>query len=253
VIVDFHTHWTDDFSDDLAGWERWWSAPAAYGITHAVVLPFRGLLHAGYLREDNDRVAAVAARSGGRAIPFCSLHPSEGDAAVAELQRCIDAGHRGVKFHPWLQGASVLHPTMDAIAAAAAGHGVPLFFHDGTPPFSLPAQIALLAQRHPETPFVLGHGGILEHWREAAAAQAATPNLWLCICGPHAAGTDHLLTHANPDRLLWGTDHGFGPKSGGLVAYRKPLMDRSPRFSDELRDRVYRRNPARLLGMADEA
>ena len=56
---------------------------------------------------------------------------------------------RGVKLHPWLQGFSAHEPGLDPLCEVAAAAGVPILFHDGTPPFSTPLQLASLARRHP--------------------------------------------------------------------------------------------------------
>jgi predicted TIM-barrel fold metal-dependent hydrolase len=143
-------------------------------------------------------------------LPFCAVNVWYRDEALAELERCLgELNFRGVKFHNWLQGFSVGHPVIDEVCEIAGAHGAPVLFHDGTPPFSLPSQIALLAKRHPQTQIILGHCGLYEHWREAAEALRAAPNLWGCICGPHVAGMKHLLKRCDMSRLVWGSDQGY--------------------------------------------
>src|SRR3954454_23266064 len=56
--------------------------------------------HPGY-RVPNDRVLGWAAESGGRLIPYFRLDPS--DDPVAEAERCLGRGARGIKLHPRAQ------------------------------------------------------------------------------------------------------------------------------------------------------
>ena len=52
-------------------------------------------------RIPNDRVLAWARESGERLLPFCRLDPAEGP--LAESERCLQAGARGIKLHPRAQ------------------------------------------------------------------------------------------------------------------------------------------------------
>jgi DNA-binding transcriptional regulator YhcF (GntR family) len=124
---------------------------------------------------------------------------------------------------------------LEQIAEVAAEFQVPILFHDGTPPVSLTSQVALLSQRHPGTKIILGHSGLFEHFREAAAAVNACDNLWACLCGPHVQGLRHLLAHVPAERLLWGTELRLRPP-GCLHLSRRPdrpaWPERRPATSD---------------------
>lgn len=252
MIMDFHTHWGVCFQErDRLDPARWLETFDRHGVTHAVVLPFGGLLDAARIRAENDDIAAVCAASGGQMVPFCTVNSWFAQEAIAELRRCLGTlGHRGIKFHPWLQGQSVSTPAMDAVCEMAADHGVPILFHDGTPPFSLPSQMALLARRHPRTKIVLGHCGLLEHWREVAAALNAAENLWGCLCGPHVAGMREIVRRCDAGRLLWGSDFGF--TFTDVIGYRLNVMN-ALEMSDNLHEAVFADNPRRLLKMTDQA
>ncbi len=58
----------------------------------------------------NDMVAAEAAASDGRLLPFCRLDPK--DDPLAEARRCLDAGARGIKLHPRAEGFNLDHPAL---------------------------------------------------------------------------------------------------------------------------------------------
>jgi predicted TIM-barrel fold metal-dependent hydrolase len=251
MLIDCHTHWgTEWLERDGRDPTTWLKILDEHGVTHAAVLPGLGLFDAGRLAEDNDNVAAVCARSNGRMIPFCSVNIWLRDEALAELRRCLEQlRFRGIKFHPWLQGCSVSNPVMDEVCETAGVFDVPILFHDGTPPFSLPSQIALLAKRHPQTQIILGHSGLFEHWREAAAAMNTADNLWGCLCSPHVAGLKGLVARCDPSRLLWGSDQGYA--LADCYNYRLPLMDQVG-LSAAQRQAMLTDNPARLLKLDRE-
>lgn len=246
MIVDCHTHWGICWGDrDGRDPAKWLAVLDRAGVTRAIVLGHRGLVDQSEIVRDHDDVAAICAASGGRMIQFLTVHPGQGKRAVAEAVRCLDQlGAGGMKFHPWLQGASISQPTMDELAELAAERGVPMLFHDGTPCYSMPSQVAGLARRHPRTTVVLGHGGLLELWREGIAAVQRHPNLWVCLCGPPAAACREYFRVCDPARLLWGSDFGFG--WADPIAYRLGVL-RSLGLSDHMLHAVLADNPARLL------
>ena len=124
MIFDCHTHWGDCFRKrDAQDPARWLEMFARHGVTHALVLPFAGLLDAGKIRADNDNVLAVCGKSSGRMIPFCTVNSWFMNEATAEIERCLTGGFRGIKFHPWLQGQPVNSAGMDAICDLAGGAG----------------------------------------------------------------------------------------------------------------------------------
>ena len=252
MIVDCHTHWAPRYHAAAADYpSRWFEVLRKHGLTHLAVLPMVGLCDDTVLRQDNDDVAAVCAKSAGSLIPFCTVNPWSPEAAVVELRRCLgELNVRGIKFHPWLQGISPNSRTMDRLCEVAGEFDVPVLFHDGTPCFSLPSQIALLARRHPHVRFILGHCGLLEHWREAIGAMDYAENVWGCLCGPHLAALEELVRHCDRNRLIWGSDHGFS--LADAIGYRKGIVDLLD-LADADREAIFSRNPARLFALTEGA
>ena len=246
MIVDSHTHW-DAWQSSTAKPDPadWLDVLDRHGVTHAVVFPTQGLFDAGGIAQDNDAVAAACAASGGRMLACCSVNIWNAKQAIEELRRCLTV-HKigGLKIHPWLQGSSPSWAQMDQVCDVAAEFDVPIIFHDGTPCFSLPSQMALLARRHPKATIVLGHCGLLEHWREAVAALNATDNLWGCLCGPHWAGLRELTRRSDPDRTVWGSDVGFGESDP--IGYRLNVV-RTLGLADDRLERIFAHNPCRLF------
>ena len=251
MVFDAHTHWNPlDQSGPEAESTSWLATWARYGISHGVVMPLQGLMSDSRIRWDNARVAAACACSAGRMIPFCTVNPTWGKEAIVEFTRCLESLKcRGLKLHPWLQGISPSSREVDELCGMAGDFGVPVLFHDGTPCFSLPSQMAMLARRHPRTTIILGHCGLFQHWREAIAAMNYSDNLWGCLCGPYLAALREIIGYCDVNRLLWGSDFGFGPEHH--VDYRMKLMDLLD-LSDGQRDAILCHNPARLFHLTAE-
>jgi predicted TIM-barrel fold metal-dependent hydrolase len=194
-------------------------------------------------RQSNDRLAELAAKHPGRIEGFCTVDPSAMDQAAREVRRCVKKlGLIGVKLHPWLQAFSVTHPGMDLVMSAAAEMKVPVMFHDGTPPYSTPRQIAWLAAKHPRTQVILGHSGLADFWRDASDVGRLLPNVWLQpTCSPPIA-VRAALEAVGPGRLLFGTDGGFGTVNFirySTARYRSAL-------GDDLLRTVMRDSPRKL-------
>lgn len=227
MIIDAHTHYGTCFEErDGADPSRWLQLLDAEGIDGAAMSGLRSLLAAEdtSIAKCNDVLAEVVARAPRRLVAFATVHPFAGEAAVREAERCFQTHHmKGIKLHPWLQGfmrlgGREMHDLCDACGAAAK----PILFHDGTSNVSMPAQIAMLARAHPQTNFILGHGGLMHLWRQAAEAAARCPNVYIVLCGPHPRALRHICDTVPTERILWGSDYGFD--FANPIAYRKKLV-----------------------------
>lgn len=218
-----------------------------HGIDTSVVLTHTGLLFPS--AAENDAVADYVGADPSRLVGFATVDPRREDAAD-QVERCVrELGLRGLKFHPWLQGFCVHDRFMDPVCEAAARHGLPILFHDGTPPYSLALQIAVLARRHPSVAMVLGHGGLHDTWREALAALVATPNLWACLCGTLPFAAVHMVRTGPLDRIVVGTDFGLADVVEQPYAAARIAEWGQWALTDAQREAVLVDNPRRLLGL----
>ncbi len=108
----------------------------------------------------NDRVLAWAAESDGRLVPFARLDPAE--APLAEAERCLAAGARGIKLHPRAQDFVFDGGDMDAVFALAESAAVPILIHAGRGLPPLADGLVDLALRHPGAVLILAHGAICD-------------------------------------------------------------------------------------------
>ena len=108
----------------------------------------------------NDRVIAWASESEGRLVPFCRLDPAE--APLAEAERCLGNGARGIKLHPRAQDFDFDGPEMGSVFALAEDARVPILIHAGRGLPPLADGLVDLALRHPGAVLILAHGAICD-------------------------------------------------------------------------------------------
>ena len=111
-------------------------------------------------RIPNDRVLTWARETGERLLPFCRLDPAEGP--LAETERCLQAGARGIKLHPRAQDFVFDGREMDDVFGLAESAGVPILIHAGRGLPPLAEGLVELAMRHPEAALILAHGAICD-------------------------------------------------------------------------------------------
>jgi uncharacterized protein len=108
----------------------------------------------------NDRVLAWAGESDGRLSAFCRLDPAE--SPLAESERCLAAGARGIKLHPRAQDFVFDGADMDGVFALAEDARVPILIHAGRGLPPLAEGLVDLALRHPGAVLILAHGAICD-------------------------------------------------------------------------------------------
>ena len=108
----------------------------------------------------NDRVLAWAAESEGRLVPFARLDPAEGP--LAEAERCLAAGARGIKLHPRAQSFVFDGGEIEQVFELADAASVPILIHAGRGLPPLADGLADLALRHPGAVLILAHGAICD-------------------------------------------------------------------------------------------
>jgi predicted TIM-barrel fold metal-dependent hydrolase len=199
-------------------------------------------------RACNDYLAEWCAPFPDRIVPFCTVDPRK-EGAAEEVERCVtELGMRGVKFHNWLQGFSPLEGFMAPVCERASSLGIPLFFHDGTPPYSSSLQIAHLAVRHPELKVVLGHAGLHDLWPEAIAAGKRHRNVYLCMCATPPFAMEQIVSQVPLEQIVFGTDGGlFHVPQQPYVDYRFREFG-ALEISEEAKRQILGPNALQLLG-----
>jgi predicted TIM-barrel fold metal-dependent hydrolase len=252
MIIDFHTH--------LGSWggvmdpgdtpQRTLMRLDKAGVDGALLMPFAGLYsNCADHPADNDRVFNYCAGAPGRLFPAFTINPFDGDAALAEIRRCAALGARLLKLHPWLQGFSVSSPEMDKVAGLCRELGLAVIFHDGSPIYSHPLQLARLCRDFPGLTVVSGHAGLGDLWREAIAAAQRHPNFILCLSGPRERAMDEIIREVRPEQLCIGSDMSTSDRDDIVLWFRWAQL-RKLNLPDGVRRAIEEETPARLLDLA---
>jgi len=244
TIVDAHTHMPGRAFSMIGGFEpkRFLEMMDANGVDKAWVFTLDGLYFDPV--PHNDLLKEFCSADPDRLIPFCTVHPRYPNA-MDELRRCvIKLGMKGVKLHPWAQSFSPLEAFMDELGEEMENLGVPVEFHDGTPPYSSPLQIAHFAMKHPKLKVILGHAGLHDLWKEAIYAAERCPNVYLIPSGMPPHGLRQALKRLSAERFLFGSDAGFGDPYWQLFQLEKI---RSLRLSPEEEALILGGNAERIL------
>ncbi len=214
-LFDAHTHIGQNDPDNykqapaelLAGLDR----ADARGVVFPMCEPD------GY-RAANDEVLALAAGSGDRLVPFCRVNPNL--RAVAEAERALAAGARGIKLHPRAEGFTLSVPAVAELVALADERRLPVLIHAGRGIPALGRDTVTLAERHPEAQLILAHAAVSDLswlWRELPAH----PNLFIDTSWWSPGDMISLFTLAPPGRILWASDSPYGqPLSSAVMALR---------------------------------
>ena len=210
----------------------------------------------------NEDVAQGCAAHADVLIPFASVDPWKGKAAVRQARRLVtEHGMRGFKFHPSLQA---FHPN-DRMAyplyAAIEELGVPVLFHTGQTGigagmpggggvrlrYSNPMAIDDVAVDFPQLPIILAHPSF--PWQDEALAVAThKPTVYIDLSGWSPKYFPPLLVrYANSllrDKVLFGSDYPAITPDRWLTDFA--ALDIKP----EVRPLILRDNAARLLGLS---
>jgi hypothetical protein len=160
LIVDAHTHLgADEDGQSQTPAELLAALDQVSPTARACTFPFHDPERSPGYRVPNDRVLQWAKESDGRLYPYCRLDPAEDP--VAEAERCLARGARGIKLHPRAQEFGFGNHAADSIWKVADEAGVPILIHAGRgmPPMDPLADLAL---RYPDVVLVLAHAAIAD-------------------------------------------------------------------------------------------
>lgn len=279
MMVDFHTHiFPPTFRDNrqrcleldatfavlysnprakLATAEELVASMDEAGVDKAVVMGV-GWTHPEVAREANDYIIESVFRFPSRLIGFCSVNPAWGEAALEEVERCADAGLRGIgELHADSQGFDVadqaaLAPLMDL----AKRRGLPVLVHSSEPVghaypgkgSTTPDLLYRMARNFTDNTIVCAHWGgglplytlmpeLADELKNVYFDSAASPFLY------YPAIYSTVANVVGPDHILFGTDYP-------LLSYKRSLEHLEEANLDPgHRERILGRNAQKLLGL----
>jgi predicted TIM-barrel fold metal-dependent hydrolase len=281
--IDVHVHVEQDGHGHLSLDDELMDASAAYfrGVENRsptvadIAQTYRGLgmaavvftvdagTNTGHAPLSSEEITdAIAAEYADVLIPFGSVDPRRGAAAVEQARRLVTAhGVRGFKFHPSLQGFEpndeAYYPLYEAIEELA----VPALFHTGQNGigaglpggrgiklrYSNPLLLDDVAADFPGLTVILAHPSV--PWQEEAISMAThKANVFIDLSGWSPKYFPPALVRAAKGRLrhkvLFGSDFP-------LISPERWIEDfRGLDVKDEVLPGILKDNAARLLGLA---
>ncbi len=210
----------------------------------------------------NEYVASACAAHPDVLIPFASIDPWKGKAAVRHARRLVEEhGVRGFKFHPSIQA---FHPNDRAVYGlyeVLEELGVPALFHTGQTgigagvrggagirlKYSNPMYVDDVAADFPDLPIILAHPSF--PWQDEALAVAThKPQVYIDLSGwSPKYFPPQLVRYANSllkEKVLFGSDYPVITPDRWLADFDQ--LDIKP----EVRPLILKENAARLLKLS---
>jgi predicted TIM-barrel fold metal-dependent hydrolase len=206
-VIDAHTHLGLDEDGRSLTPEQLLAQLDAADARRACVFPLHDPERKPSYSVPNDRVLAWAAESEGRLVPFCRLDPAE--APLAEAERCLAIGARGIKLHPRAQDFKFDGPEMEEVFALAEAASVPILIHAGRGLPPLADGLADLALRHPGAVLILAHGAICDQGI-LTSRLAEHPGVLYDISCFFPLDVIELLARAPIERIVFASDPPYG-------------------------------------------
>lgn len=194
--------------------------------TAAVVFTIDAQTASGHRSNSVEELIEGAARHNDVLIPFGSVDPLSGEAAVRRVRELVGYGVRGFKFHPSLQGFEPNDRTFYPIYEAIVEAGVPALFHTGQTGlgsalpgghgiklrYSDPMLLDDVAADFPALTIVMAHPAV--PWVDAQIAIAShKANCYIDLSGWSPKYFPSQLVKAISRQLktkaLFGTDHPY--------------------------------------------
>jgi predicted TIM-barrel fold metal-dependent hydrolase len=206
-VIDAHTHLGLDEDGRSLTLEQLLAQLDAAEARRACVFPLHDPERRPAYSLPNDRVLGWASESEGRLVPFCRLDPAEG--ALAEAERSLGNGARGIKLHPRAQDFVFDGGDLDDVFELAEEARVPVLIHAGRGLPPLADGLADLALRHPGAALILAHGAICDQGI-LSTRLAEHPRVLYDISCFFPLDVIELFARVPAERIVFASDPPYG-------------------------------------------
>jgi uncharacterized protein len=206
-VWDAHTHLGVDEDGFTLSPEELMAGMRSHGVERAFTFPLNDPERSPAYRVPNDRVLAWAEASEGVLVPFCRLDLTE--EPIAEAERSLDRGARGIKLHPRAQNFTFGERALDPVFRVAAERRVPILIHAGRGLPAIADDLLHLVDNHPEALLILAHAAIadLEHIGRTLLNH---PNVLYDTSVWSNTDLRALLATASPEQIVFASDAPYG-------------------------------------------
>ncbi len=212
--------------------------------------------------ETNDYIMESIARYSKRLVGFCAVQPLSPEAAIAEIERCVKGGIKGIgELRPDVQmldlnEGEIMDPLVDVIRE----NKLILLFHTSEPVGHhypgkggvTPDILYPFIMRFPDSPVVCAHwGGGLPFYALMPEVKKAMSNVYFDTAASPFLYSPQVYSQVaqlvGGDKILFGSDYP-------LLAQSRFLKEiDSLDLSQETKNSILSGNAQRLLGIAGEA
>jgi predicted TIM-barrel fold metal-dependent hydrolase len=210
------------------------------------------------VRASNDGLIALAAKHP-KLIPIATVHPYDGAAAVAELERVAARGVKVLKLHPHTQKFDASDPRVLRLTQRAGQLGVIVLFDNASIVPDDCEKLFNLALDVPGTKFIFAHlGGMnFRFWNILKAARTAqglfADNIYFDISATVAIVSDSpieaefvwTIRNVGVDHVLLGSDYPQYSLEQNVSALARLSLDESEKA------KIRFENAQRLFGLAN--
>ena len=155
----------------------------------------------------NDFVIDVASNADGLLVPFCRVKP--GDAALAEANRALEKGAKGIKLHPRAEQFTLDHADVPQLFALANERTLPILIHAGRGIPALGEHVIAYAREYPNARVILAHAAVSDLawiWR----ACVDLPNVLFDTAWWVSQDLMALFTLVPPAQIVFASDAPYG-------------------------------------------
>ena len=226
------------------------------GVDSSVVLNLGWVSHE-LCVETNDYILESVSRYPGRLIGFCTIQPKAGDAGIIELERCAEAGIRGVgEMRPDVQGFDLTdEAAMKSVVEVAVKHNLIFLTHASEPVGHqylgkgsiTPDILYSFIAKFPSLKVVCAHwGGGLPFYALMPEVSEALANVFFDTAATpfvyHRQIFEHTMYLVGIDEVLFGSDYPL------LSQKRVMEQVKSLSLPELAKEMILGANAERLLG-----
>jgi len=158
-----------------------------------------------------------------RFVGLSWVDPKRAEAAEEVKKAVHEWNFKGVKMHPLLDSFLPDDELIDPVMEIARKLQLPILFHSGHPPWSLPWHFGNLADRFPDVKIILGHmgHGHIVYINGSIEMALKHENIYLETSGmPMHTKVKQAVQRVGVERVLYGSDMPFGHPAFELAKIR---------------------------------
>src|SRR5581483_8010360 len=213
-LFDAHTHLGHDIDGMVGRLDELLGILDRYGFSRANVFCLDEHDRVPAFRAGNDRTLAFAEQAGGRLIPFVRLDLT--DEPIAEAERCLDRGARGIKLHPRAQKFALNDDRLAPVFAIAAERRVPILIHGGRGLPPIADHLARLVELYPDAQLIIAHAGIAD-LSGLAGHFAGKTGVFFDTSVWSAVDLLSFFRLVPPEQIVYASDYPYGLQPQSLL------------------------------------